>query len=68
MTEIREKAFNGCSSLEELHLRIKKPIDFSKAFEGLDLSKITLYVPIGSGYDYRHHPFYSKFKKVVTEK
>ena len=68
VTEIGENAFTGCRSLVELHLRNKEPIDFSAAFEGLDLSKITLYVPIGSGYDYRHHPFYSKFKEVVTEK
>ena len=25
------------------------------------------HAPIGSGYDYRHHPYYSKFAKVVIE-
>ena len=68
ITSMASGAFSVCSSLIELHLRHKTPIDFSKAFEGLNLSKITLYVPIGSGSDYRHHPFYSKFKEVVTEK
>lgn len=68
VTEMGENAFNGCSSLMELHLRHKKQADFSNAFKGLDLSKITLFVPIGTGTDYRDHPFYSKFKQVVTEK
>ena len=61
-------AFVGCSGLLVLHLRHKKPIDFTEAFDLLDLSKITLYVPIGSEYAYSHHPFYSKFAKIVTEK
>jgi hypothetical protein len=38
------------------------------SFTSLDLSKITLYVPIGTGYAYRHHPFFSKFKEVVIER
>ena len=73
VTKIGYHAFSDCTSLTELHLRHKRPLDFSKAFEKIgendepDLSKITLYVPIGSGYDYRHHPFYSKFAKVVVE-
>jgi hypothetical protein len=41
--------------------------DIAESFSNLDLSKITLYVPIGTGYEYRHDPFYSKFKKVVIE-
>lgn len=67
--EIGKDAFKGCSSLTELHCRHKKPLDaLSKCFDGVDVSKVTLYVPIGCGYDYRHHPFFSKFAGVVTEK
>ncbi len=68
VTTIGKSAFEGCTNLVELHLRHKKPIDRTKSFQNLDLSKITLYVPIGTGYAYRHHPFFSKFKEVVIEK
>lgn len=68
VTEIGESTFEGCTSLVELHLRHKKPIDWTQAFASPDLSKITLFVPIGTGYAYRHHPFYSKFKEVVIER
>ena len=73
VTKIGYHAFSDCSNLKELHLRHKTPLDFSNAFKKIgenykfDVSQITLYVPIGSGYDYRHHPFYSKFAKVEIE-
>lgn len=67
VTVIGRGIFDNCNNLYELHLRHKIPIDFSMSFNNLDLSKITLYVPIGSGYDYRHHPYYSKFAKVMIE-
>lgn len=90
--EIYDSFLKGCNNLVEIHLRHKKPIYFtsafdgrdltdypsdfyptplgylSKVFDGLDLSKITLYVPIGSEYEYQQHPFYSKFAKIVSEK
>jgi hypothetical protein len=69
VTKIGGQVFKGCTSLTELHCRHKKPLDaLSECFEDVDVSKITLYVPIGCGYDYRHHPFYSQFKEVVIEK
>ncbi len=69
VTKIGNFAFEGCWSLTELHCRHKKPLNaLSECFGDVDLSKITLYVPIDSGYDYRHHPFFSKFARVVTEK
>lgn len=67
VTEIADGAFTKCSHLTELHLRHKMPLDFSKAFDLLDLSKITLYVPMDSGDDYRQHPFYSNFAEVIEE-
>lgn len=29
--------------------------------------KITLHVPIGTGYAYRHHPVFSKVKEVIAD-
>ena len=67
VTWVGEDAFSGCTNLLEIHLH-KRSIDLRDSFRDLDLSKITLYVPIGSIYANRHHPFYSKFKEVVIEK
>ena len=67
VSEFGRGIFDNCKNLREIHLRHKKPIDLSMSFSEVDISQITLYVPIGSGYDYRHHPFYSKFAKVVIE-
>ena len=69
ITSIRDRAFQGCSSLNFLIIHEKKP---EKAFElkrnaCLDnISNITLNVPIGTGYAYRHHPYFAKFKEIVA--
>lgn len=68
VTEIGTDVFLDCTNLIELNLRHKRPINQTAFFYNLYPSKITLYVPIGTGYAYRHHPFYSKFKKVVIER
>lgn len=69
VTKIGKSAFSFCTSLAELHLRHKEPIDLRDAFYfGLDLSKITIFVPEGSDAAYRQDPFYSKFKEVVIER
>lgn len=69
VTKIGGLVFKGCTSLTELHCRHKKPLDdLSESFGDVDISKITLYVPIGCGYDYRYHPFFSRFGGVVTER
>ena len=67
VTEIGRGAFDYCTSLTELHCRHKQPLDaLSECFEGVDVSRITLYVPSGSVDDYRHHPFFSRFGGVVN--
>jgi len=48
--------------------KIKEVETKSDAFDDCDLSKCVLYVPVGTGYAYRHHPIFSKFKEVVIEK
>ena len=71
VTCFEPEAFRGCSGLTEIHCRIKKIKEVEiwfDAFDDCDLSKCVLYVPVGTGYAYRHHPIFSKFKEVVIEK
>lgn len=68
VTKIGMRGCNTCENLKELHIRHEHPelLDI-EAFEGLE--QCTLYVPIGTGYAYRHHPaFQGKFKEVIIEK
>ena len=67
VTEIGEHAFWDCSGLTEIHLKHTSPVDFSIAFEGLDVSKITLYVPKGSVETYKKDPFYKQIKEIIGE-
>lgn len=67
---ICNSAFYYCSNLKELHLKHKHPenlwyISFS-TFS--DLSDCTLFVPIGTGYAYRHDNRFKVFKEVVIER
>ncbi len=67
VTKIWNRAFWRCTSLTKIHLKHTSPVDFSSAFEDLDLSKITVYVPKGSVVEYKKDPFYKQFKKVIGE-
>ena len=73
VTSIRHWAFDGCINLKSVTIHEKKP---EKAFElirnALDnirynISNITLNVPIGTGYAYRHHPYFAQFKEIVAK-
>ena len=68
VTEIDEFAFFMNYDITAIHLRHKKPANFSKAFRYLDLPSITLYVPWGSKQLYQRHRFYRKFGRIVAEK
>lgn len=70
VTSIGWWAFIGCYSLCELHIRNEFPEEMEVADEAFDdLGECTLYIPIGTGYAYRHHPaFEGKFKEVIIEK
>lgn len=66
---IEKKAFL-MASLQELHIHQERPEEIvieEEAFDGLN--NCILYVPIGTGYAYRHHPaFEGKFKEVIIER
>ena len=67
--KIEKKAFL-MASLQELHIHQERPEEIAieeEAFDGLN--NCILYVPIGTGYAYRHHPaFEGKFKEVIIER
>ena len=67
VTKIEDQAFVGCSKVVELHLRHFVPMDFSNAFDKLDITNINLYVPLGSRATYQAHKFYCQFKNVNEE-
>ena len=69
VTSIRLLAFEGCIKLKPVTIHEKKP---EKAFELiknalLNISNITLNVPIGTGYAYRHHSYFAQFKEIVAK-
>lgn len=68
ITRISMSAFKGCINLKEIHIVNKDPNTIEVTFEEEDVNDITLYVPIGTGYAYRHHPEFSKFKEVKIER
>ncbi|MDO4196253.1 MAG: leucine-rich repeat domain-containing protein [Prevotellaceae bacterium] len=71
INKIDSKVFFNCNKLTEIHLRVKDPCSITvsdDAFEYLNLDHCTLYVPIGTGYAYRHHPVFGQFKEVVIER
>ncbi len=68
ITKIEEFAFCGCDSLREVHICVSDPESVICNFRDKDVKSVTLFVPVGTGYAYRHHPEFSKFKEVVIER
>ena len=71
VTEIGSWAFRNCKSLTEIHFKRTTPVAFPQdAFDGLEqqeIDKITIYVPKGSGDDYRNNKDYIKYKNMIKE-
>lgn len=76
VTKIVDLAFKGCTSLQSIAIATqeKEPDLSLERIEYLLLALseysegISLRVPIGCGYAYRHHPaFEGKFKKVIAK-
>ena len=66
ITKIGSHAFNGCSGLTSIYLYAEKvPKIDSKAFEGFDAKKCTLYVPMGTRDIYRLFGFGNYFENIV---
>ena len=70
-------AFDDCFNLKTIKIHNPNPeeLEMENAFYGsannteyddfVDISTISLVVPIGCGYAYRHHPFFKRFKEVI---
>ena len=67
INKIGERLFKGCNALSDVHIQAEDPNAISVEFEEEDVKNITLYVPIGTGYAYRHHPEFGKFKEIKIE-
>ena len=66
ITKIGSHAFNGCSGLTSIYVYAEKvPKIDSKAFEGFDAKKCTLYVPMGTRDIYRLFGFGNYFENIV---
>ena len=71
VTFIGENAFRFCVSLQNIHLHyqdVKKCKIGYSVFNDINFETCTLYVPSGTRWAYRHHPVFSKFKNIVTER
>ena len=69
VTRIGYEAFYCYANLKEIHLRNEHPENIeitNYAFS--DLTDCTLYVPIGTGYAYRHDERFNVFKEIKVER
>jgi hypothetical protein len=63
VTDISDYAFEGCTALTALtNLNATPQAITAGVFEGVDVSNITLYVPLGSMNDYKADPVWRNFK------
>ena len=68
VTSIGEHAFEGCN-LIAITIHEKNPVQAFRLIQNAGFIKehITLNVPIGTGYAYRHTPFFAKFKMIIAK-
>ena len=65
ITELGEYAFQNCRDLTSVYVSWSVPNSASSAFSGVDISKITLYVPQGTETDYFLADVWGDFGKIV---
>ena len=69
--EIRDKAFDRCTNLQEIHLQIMNADSILVEMDAIPESlfeKCILFIPAGTRWSYRHHPIFGKFKSIVLDK
>lgn len=65
--KIGQKCFLYCNTYFELHFQSNDPYSINVQLKEKDISKISLFVPIGTVYAYKRHPVFSKFKRIKSE-
>lgn len=65
VTKIGDAAFDNCSSLVEIFCYAMRPPSCRSISSGLDASACTLYIPIGSLYDYYNSAGWAGFDTIV---
>ena len=66
VSSIGEEAFGGCS-LTDVYLHQDYPSEILNERSGIDRSKVTLHVPIGSEEIFRKFGYYYEFNSIVEE-
>ena len=62
VASIGSKAFSGCSSLRHVECQVETPLEVDEeTFEGVDMDKCTLMVPLQSAESYSNMPVWNKF-------
>lgn len=70
VTSIGRFVFSGCYSLTNIHIQSTVPEKVQVGDWGIkdeQYESITLYVPSGTRWAYRHHPLFGKFKNIEIE-
>ena len=65
----RDRELEDCIGIQELIVHEKDPQKMASILYGANLSgldSISVYVPIGTGYAYRHNEFFSQFKEIIA--
>lgn len=67
---IGSNAFCHCDELKEIHFVNIDPENITIEINAFDFNvkECSLYVSVGKGYAYRHHPVFSRFKEVIIER
>ena len=70
VTFIGLTAFTGCTGLLEIHMKIEhiENVKIDSKLSSFIEENCTLYVPVGTGYAYRHHPVFGRFKHIEIER
>jgi hypothetical protein len=67
VTFIGEYAFRSCEDLTKIYVKAKNPPSIEEnTFEGVSDS-ISVYVPAGSGYNYRQADFWDEFTDIIED-
>ena len=63
-------AISGCKKLKiiKIHCHQIDTINIGDDLGYIDFDKCVLYIPSGTRWTYRHHPFFGKFKDIVIDK